>query len=52
MRFGIFDHLERRHDCDLTQPYEERLQLMAQADEAGIYGHHIAEHRDSPHSPG
>jgi hypothetical protein len=25
---------------------------MAQADEAGIYGHHIAEHRDSPHSPG
>lgn len=48
MKFGIFDHLERRHDCDLTQQYEERLQLMAQADEAGIYGYHIAEHHHSP----
>jgi alkanesulfonate monooxygenase SsuD/methylene tetrahydromethanopterin reductase-like flavin-dependent oxidoreductase (luciferase family) len=48
MKFGIFDHLERRHDCDLTQQYEERLQLMAQADEAGVYGYHIAEHHHSP----
>jgi alkanesulfonate monooxygenase SsuD/methylene tetrahydromethanopterin reductase-like flavin-dependent oxidoreductase (luciferase family) len=48
MKFGIFDHLERRHDCDLTQQYEERLQLMAQADAAGIYGYHIAEHHHSP----
>jgi alkanesulfonate monooxygenase SsuD/methylene tetrahydromethanopterin reductase-like flavin-dependent oxidoreductase (luciferase family) len=48
MKFGIFDHLERRHDCDLTQQYEERLQLMAQADDAGIYGYHIAEHHHSP----
>jgi hypothetical protein len=28
------------------------VQLMAQADEAGTYGHQKAEHRDSPHSPG
>ena len=48
MKFGIFDHLERRHDCDLTQQYEDRLRLMAQADEAGIYGYHIAEHHHSP----
>ena len=48
MKFGIFDHLERRHDCDLTQQYEERLQLMAQADEQGIHGYHIAEHHHSP----
>ena len=48
MKFGIFDHLERRHDCDLTKQYEERLQLMAQADEAGVYGYHIAEHHHSP----
>jgi alkanesulfonate monooxygenase SsuD/methylene tetrahydromethanopterin reductase-like flavin-dependent oxidoreductase (luciferase family) len=48
MKFGIFDHLERRHDCDLTKQYEERLQLMAQADEAGVYGHPIAEHHHSP----
>jgi hypothetical protein len=39
MRFGIFDHLERRHDCNLTQRYEERLQLMAQPDEASIDRH-------------
>lgn len=48
MKFGIFDHLERRHDCDLTQQYEERLQLMAEADELGIYSYHIAEHHHSP----
>lgn len=48
MKFGIFDHLERRHDCDLTQQYEDRLRLMAQADQAGIYGYHIAEHHHSP----
>lgn len=48
MKFGIFDHLERRHDCDLTQQYEDRLRLMAQADETGIYGYHIAEHHHSP----
>src|SRR5262245_13777717 len=48
MKFGIFDHLERRHDCDLTEQYEDRLRLMAQADEAGIYGYHIAEHHHSP----
>jgi len=52
MKFGIFDDLERRHDCDLTQQYERRLQLVAQPGQAGIYGHHIAEHHDSPHSPG
>src|ERR1700685_2338932 len=48
MKFGIFDHLERRHDCDLTQQYEERLQLMAQADAPGTTAYHIAEHRHSP----
>ncbi len=48
MKFGIFDHMERRHDCDLTQQYEERLQLMAQADAQGVYGYHIAEHHHSP----
>jgi len=48
MKFGIFDHLERRHDCDLAQQYEERLQLMAQADEAGVYAYQFAEHHHSP----
>ena len=34
MKFGIFDHIERRDDVGLAQQYEERLQLMELADEA------------------
>jgi alkanesulfonate monooxygenase SsuD/methylene tetrahydromethanopterin reductase-like flavin-dependent oxidoreductase (luciferase family) len=48
MKFGIFDHIERRDDVELAQQYEERLQLMEQADEAGIYSYHIAQHHHSP----
>ena len=48
MKFGIFDHLERRPGVDLAQQYEERLQLLEQADASGIYGYHIAEHHHSP----
>jgi hypothetical protein len=44
MRFGIFDHLERRHHCDLTQQYPsttrngDRLEPMGRVARAGIYG--------------
>lgn len=48
MKFGIFDHIERRDDAGIAQQYEERLQLMAQADEAGIYSYHVAQHHHSP----
>ncbi len=48
MKFGIFDHIERRDDVGLAQLYEERLQLMELADEAGIYSYHIAQHHHSP----
>jgi alkanesulfonate monooxygenase SsuD/methylene tetrahydromethanopterin reductase-like flavin-dependent oxidoreductase (luciferase family) len=48
MKFGIFDHMERRDDAGLQQLYEERLQLMELADEAGIYSYHIAQHHHSP----
>jgi len=48
MKFGIFDHIERRADVDLAQQFEERLQLMAQADEAGFYSYHVAQHHHSP----
>ena len=47
VRFGIFDHLERR-DVPLDQLYEERLQLLAAADAAGIYCYHLAEHHSTP----
>jgi alkanesulfonate monooxygenase SsuD/methylene tetrahydromethanopterin reductase-like flavin-dependent oxidoreductase (luciferase family) len=48
MKFGIFDHIERRDDVGLHQQYEERLQLMEQADAAGVYSYHIAQHHHSP----
>jgi len=48
LKFGIFDHLERRYDVPMSQQFQERLDLLAQADEAGVYGYHIAEHHHSP----
>lgn len=48
MRFGIFDHVERRNDVGTAQQYEERLQFAAAADAAGFYCYHVAEHRHSP----
>ena len=48
MKFGIFDHIERRDDVGQAQLYEERLQLMEQADQAGIYSYHVAQHHHSP----
>lgn len=48
MKFGIFDHVERRRGVPLDQQYSERLELLAQADRGGIYGYHVAEHHHSP----
>jgi alkanesulfonate monooxygenase SsuD/methylene tetrahydromethanopterin reductase-like flavin-dependent oxidoreductase (luciferase family) len=47
MKFGIFDHLDRR-DEPLNQFYEERLRLVEAADEFGITGYHTAEHHWNP----
>ena len=47
MKFGIFDHLDRR-DQPLGQFYEERLQLVEAADELGITSYHTAEHHWNP----
>lgn len=48
MRFGIFDHFERRDDVGIAETYEQRLQLMEQADAAGFYSYHVAQHHHSP----
>lgn len=48
MKFGIFDHVERRRDVPLDQQYKERIELLVQADRSGIYGYHVAEHHHSP----
>ena len=45
--FGIFDWIDRR-PIPLGQLYEERLALVAAADEAGFFGYHIAEHHQTP----
>lgn len=48
MKFGIFDHIERRDDVGQAQQFEERLQLMEIADAGGIYSYHVAQHHHSP----
>ena len=48
MRFGIFDHVERRNNVGTAQQYEERLQFAAAVDAAGFYCYHVAEHHHSP----
>ena len=48
MKFGIFDHLERRRDVSLDQQYRDRLEWVAQAEQAGFHCYHVAEHHHSP----
>ena len=48
MKFGIFDHLERRQDVPIEQQYRDRLDLVSQADKSGFYCYHVAEHHHSP----
>jgi alkanesulfonate monooxygenase SsuD/methylene tetrahydromethanopterin reductase-like flavin-dependent oxidoreductase (luciferase family) len=43
MKFGVFDHLERR-DGELSVLYRQRLEMLAYADQAGFWGYHKAEH--------
>ena len=47
MKVGLFDHIGRA-DRPIATLYDERLRLFAEADEAGFYCVHIAEHHASP----
>ena len=47
MKFGIFDHLDRRDD-PLDKFYDDRLAMASAADAAGFYSYHIAEHHATP----
>lgn len=47
MKFGIFDHLDRR-DVPLHQYYADRLQLVSLYDRLGFYAYHVAEHHATP----
>ena len=48
MRFGIFDHVERRTDVSLAQQFAQRLEYAHAADDAGFFCYHVAEHHNSP----
>jgi alkanesulfonate monooxygenase SsuD/methylene tetrahydromethanopterin reductase-like flavin-dependent oxidoreductase (luciferase family) len=48
MKIGLFDHLERSPDRPLSTQFDERLEFVAAADDAGIYCLHVAEHHASP----
>ena len=47
MKFGIFDHLDRR-DAPIHELYRDRLSYAEACDKAGFYGYHIAEHHQTP----
>jgi alkanesulfonate monooxygenase SsuD/methylene tetrahydromethanopterin reductase-like flavin-dependent oxidoreductase (luciferase family) len=48
LQFGLFDHIDLAGDRPLAQQYDERLQFVAAADEAGFYAYHLAEHHATP----
>ena len=47
VQFGLFDWIDRRA-APLAQIYEDRLQLIEAADEAGFFCYHLAEHHQTP----
>ena len=47
IRFGLFDWLDRP-DGDFADIYDQRLRLIQEADEAGYYCYHLAEHHATP----
>ena len=47
MKFGIFDHIDRR-EIPIHALYRDRLNFAEAADKAGFYGYHIAEHHQTP----
>src|SRR5687767_15104587 len=47
VQFGIFDWIDR-NQLPLLDLYEQRLQWLGYADEAGFYCYHLAEHQATP----
>jgi alkanesulfonate monooxygenase SsuD/methylene tetrahydromethanopterin reductase-like flavin-dependent oxidoreductase (luciferase family) len=47
LRFGIFDWIDDG-GIPLRDIYEQRLRMLELADEAGIWGYHLAEHHGTP----
>lgn len=47
MKFGLFDHVDV-NDRPLAQQFDERIQYVQAAEEAGFYCYHVAEHHATP----
>jgi alkanesulfonate monooxygenase SsuD/methylene tetrahydromethanopterin reductase-like flavin-dependent oxidoreductase (luciferase family) len=47
VQFGLFDWIDR-NQLQLPDLYEQRLQCLEYADEAGFYCYHLAEHQGTP----
>src|SRR5262245_61528046 len=47
VQFGIFDWIDR-NQVSLPDLYEQRLQCLEYADEAGFHCYHLAEHQGTP----
>ena len=47
MKFGLFDHIDRRDEAP-GATYAGRLELAVAAETAGFYGYHLAEHHWTP----
>src|SRR2546423_9323143 len=47
IKFGVFDHIERRGDS-LERLYQGRLELLREYDAAGFHAYHVAEHHATP----
>jgi alkanesulfonate monooxygenase SsuD/methylene tetrahydromethanopterin reductase-like flavin-dependent oxidoreductase (luciferase family) len=46
-QFGMFDWIDR-NQLQIPDLYEQRLQFLEYADEAGFYCYHLAEHQGTP----
>jgi alkanesulfonate monooxygenase SsuD/methylene tetrahydromethanopterin reductase-like flavin-dependent oxidoreductase (luciferase family) len=48
LQFGLFDWIEWEQTRLASDIYEERLQMLEYADQAGFFGYHLAEHHITP----
>jgi alkanesulfonate monooxygenase SsuD/methylene tetrahydromethanopterin reductase-like flavin-dependent oxidoreductase (luciferase family) len=47
MKFGIFDYIDQRGE-PLNKLYNDRMQFLRAAEQAGFYGYHVTEHHVTP----
>jgi alkanesulfonate monooxygenase SsuD/methylene tetrahydromethanopterin reductase-like flavin-dependent oxidoreductase (luciferase family) len=48
VRFGVWDHFERRPGIPLDLQFQQKIALLQEAEALGFVGYHIAEHHLTP----